>query len=634
MPNWKKVIVSGSDAILNSLYVTASITGSDVTIDDWGSISASLASIEAGAISTNLQDVTDNGSTTTNNINVAGITASSLIYPSTDGLVNQGIITDGAGNLTFGNPQSDNTVITIKNVSGGSIPKGTPLYITASGTSGNLVGVVPADAGNPAVMPAGVIAGEALPSNGDEGIGLINGFINGVDTSAFSSGDEVFVAVGGGYTNVAPTGSALVQKLGNVEKVDGSNGSGVITGPGTARSVPNINPGYTWVGNSDWVATPISTSSLLVTSAVTASFLPSDTNLNITSITASTANFQSASIGYLTTITGSATIVGDAFIILNTADAQRYAGIIVEDSGSAPTNYTASYFYDSQTNDWNYEYSTPGGTDFGVALFGPEYSTKGSPTYLTDNKIPKATDNHHLIDSNISDNGSIISISTPLDITGSITGSDIKIDDWGSVSSSLASISSVPLSTVLSNGNTANNSIYLNGLWNNVLRIGLEGGTVPPAPSQSVGLGLHGSQIYWSGSTPDGGTASTPATNNKAVDQFHYDNNNISVGGKLYVFSGVSIGTGSFHSVHCDYTLFNSNNITNNVSNVRAGSLIVAVDDANRISYTEYSTPMTSGSQDIDTTNLNIEIVGGALQCWISAASSPYSVCKSRITIM
>ena len=63
MPNWKKVIVSGSDANLT-----------DVTIDDWGSISASLASIEAGGASQTLQDVTDNGATTNNVISAPGIT--------------------------------------------------------------------------------------------------------------------------------------------------------------------------------------------------------------------------------------------------------------------------------------------------------------------------------------------------------------------------------------------------------------------------------------------------------------------------------------------------------------------------------------------------------------------------------
>ena len=46
-----------------------------------------------------LQTVTDNGATTTNSIDVAGLTAASLIYPLTDGAANEVMTTDGAGNL-------------------------------------------------------------------------------------------------------------------------------------------------------------------------------------------------------------------------------------------------------------------------------------------------------------------------------------------------------------------------------------------------------------------------------------------------------------------------------------------------------------------------------------------------------
>ncbi len=212
MPNWKKVITSGSDAALNSLLVTNSLT------------------------------------------------ASGLIYPSTDGTTGQVVTTDGAGNLSFSNVE--NTTITIKNVSGVTIQKGTPCYITGSGTSGNLAGVFPADASNPLRMPAGVIAGETLTA-GAEGIGLINGYIGNVATSVFNAGDSIYVAVGGGYTNVRPTGSStLVQKLGNVEKSHPSNGSGVINGPGYYNDLPNVQSGYTWVGNSNGVAVAIATSSI------------------------------------------------------------------------------------------------------------------------------------------------------------------------------------------------------------------------------------------------------------------------------------------------------------------------------------------------------------------------------------
>jgi len=160
-----------------------------------------------------------------------------------------------------------NTSITVKNKHTGTIAKGTPCYITGSGTSGNVVGVVPADAVDGTYMPAGVVLAEELTNPGDEGTGYINGWINGVDTSAFEAGDNIYVAVGGGYTNVKPTGSALIQKLGNVEKIHVSNGSGVIVGAGRANDLPNINPGHFWVGDSDWVPQAVSTSSFVTTSS-------------------------------------------------------------------------------------------------------------------------------------------------------------------------------------------------------------------------------------------------------------------------------------------------------------------------------------------------------------------------------
>ena len=189
----------------------------------------------------------------TGSLNVIGpFTASGLNYPDTDGIDRQVIKTDGNGNLTFG--YAENVEISVKNVSGNTIFKGTPCYVTGSGTSGNIAGIVPADAGNPALMPAGIIAGEDILDE-EEGVGLVNGFIQNVDTSLFTSGDTVYVAVGGGYTNIKPTGSlALIQKLGNVEKV-GKNGSGLINGPNYYNDLPNWEEGKIMVGTTTYPST-------------------------------------------------------------------------------------------------------------------------------------------------------------------------------------------------------------------------------------------------------------------------------------------------------------------------------------------------------------------------------------------
>jgi hypothetical protein len=150
-----------------------------------------------------------------------------------------------------------------------------------------------------------------------------------------------------------------------------------------------------------------------------------------------------ASIAYLQSVTGSAKVIGDAYIILNNdTPAQRYAGVVVQDSGS--TQNTASFEFDGQTNDWFYEYTTDGGatTDHGVTLFGPAYNTKGSHVYPTSNTIQKGTGGHHLADTNITDDGTSVTISSHF--TASM---DLRVDGQiysptfaGSVASSTSSI--------------------------------------------------------------------------------------------------------------------------------------------------------------------------------------------------
>jgi hypothetical protein len=125
------------------------------------------------------------------------------------------------------------------------------------------------------------------------------------------------------------------------------------------------------------------------------------------------------SFAYITSVNGNAKIIGDSFIVVNTdTPTSRYAGLSVYDSGS--TLSTASFYYDGETNDWGYEYSSSAGIDYAVTIFGPEYTTKGTPVYLTSNRIPKAVDNHHLNDSNISDSGTLITLNSNSQVNGNL----------------------------------------------------------------------------------------------------------------------------------------------------------------------------------------------------------------------
>lgn len=55
-----------------SVIVSGSIDSDDITIDQWGSVSASLALLSGSIAGLDLQQVTDNGNTTTNGINIVG----------------------------------------------------------------------------------------------------------------------------------------------------------------------------------------------------------------------------------------------------------------------------------------------------------------------------------------------------------------------------------------------------------------------------------------------------------------------------------------------------------------------------------------------------------------------------------
>ena len=78
-----------------------------------------------------------------------------------------------------------------------------------------------------------------------------------------SVGDILYVAVGGGYTNIKPTGSAnLIQNIGKIGRVQQNNGEILVSAIQRANDIPNLPSGYTWVGNGDGVATPTPTSSI------------------------------------------------------------------------------------------------------------------------------------------------------------------------------------------------------------------------------------------------------------------------------------------------------------------------------------------------------------------------------------
>lgn len=137
--------------------------------------------------------------------------------------------------------------VTVRNVSGGTLTKGTPVH--ATGVTGEVADVIAADASSASAMPCTYILNEEIANN-DQGIAILTGVIEGVDTSSFSAGDVVYVAAGGGFTNVKPTGTNLIQNLGVVTKSNASTGSGIVYGTGRSNDVPNLPTGKFFIGSA------------------------------------------------------------------------------------------------------------------------------------------------------------------------------------------------------------------------------------------------------------------------------------------------------------------------------------------------------------------------------------------------
>jgi len=251
MPNWKKIITSGSDAVLNSLAVTTFLTTS-------GSLNVTGSSIFKGPISV------------TGSLSVSSsFTASGLNYPAADNGEESFMQTDGNGNLSL---QYVKTIYEeIVNGESTQLVKGTPVYV--SGSQGAAAIVYRADPLNPLKMPVVYIAADTLAAN-EAGRGIALGLIKGVNTTGYPAGSEIYLAAGGGWTLNRPTGSAIVQVLGYVTK-EGNGGQGVVLNPGPAN-LPNLPSGSVWVGNSSSVPVSVLTSSLSVNSAsfaLTASYV-------------------------------------------------------------------------------------------------------------------------------------------------------------------------------------------------------------------------------------------------------------------------------------------------------------------------------------------------------------------------
>ena len=193
-------------------------------------------------------------------------------------------------------------------------------------------------------------------------------------------------------------------------------------------------------GSSSWSNNSISASYALTSSYVVNSALLDNSDRNVFIDTGSNGSSQtingsltitqnltvlgSSSITY---ITSSQLIIADNIISVNTINpGARFGGLTVIDSGSSPLT-SGSLLFDSINNHWIFVHQSDAGSQATSSIFimGPQsFDNIGNETTLTVNRLVKSTFGdlgEHISDSNITDTGTIVSINSDTEITGSIT---------------------------------------------------------------------------------------------------------------------------------------------------------------------------------------------------------------------
>ena len=115
--------------------------------------------------------------------------------------------------------------IEVTNVSGTSITKGDPVYISGFNNTSGKPQVTKSQANSLSTFPVIGLA-QATMSNSTDGVVVISGVFNGVNTSTFTIGSRLYVGATGGLTTTQPiTATTNSGVIGIVAK---SNASGTI----------------------------------------------------------------------------------------------------------------------------------------------------------------------------------------------------------------------------------------------------------------------------------------------------------------------------------------------------------------------------------------------------------------------
>jgi hypothetical protein len=152
--------------------------------------------------------------------------------------------------------QASATTINARNESGSTIDAGTPVYVTGYSGGGSRPLVAPADADDPAKMPALGLALETATTGNNIRIASYGVYEN-ANTGVFTEGQELYVdTTAGKLTASRPSGnSTKIQKIGQVLRSHASAGTILIQGAGRSNDIPNLSNLNVFIGNTSGVGT-------------------------------------------------------------------------------------------------------------------------------------------------------------------------------------------------------------------------------------------------------------------------------------------------------------------------------------------------------------------------------------------
>ena len=210
-----------------------------------------------------LDAVTTQGSSTTNDVTVGGLTVQGDISANSN--LTRSIGDETNRFISYFGDVNGAIRFKAKNASGAQMTKGQ--VVTITGVSGTIPTVDLADANDSAKMPAfGLVYANA---NDNAEVQIVSfGNLENVNTGTFTAGDTLFVSTtAGALTATKPTGeSSLLQNIGRVVRSDASAGVIIVGGAGRTAATPNLDQDKVFLGNASNQATPTALSSIALSS--------------------------------------------------------------------------------------------------------------------------------------------------------------------------------------------------------------------------------------------------------------------------------------------------------------------------------------------------------------------------------